>query len=680
MSFKHSARGSRSGHALVNTPNTTLSFSQPTLESIIAEAKTHYAQGNLAQARDLCEQILFADPNHLEGLHVSSLVCLARSDYPQAIERLTRAIAIQPNQSVFVMNLGIALMGMQRWADAFDCFTKLVSMRPENFQAHCHLGRVLLHQKKESEAALTLQDALKLNPEHAPAHELMGIVLRNMRLLPLAHYHQRLDAYYSKRAPDTKEVTPQHTLFVDREKARHTAFQNNMVPETQQASGLQLCFYFGEPFPDAPSNLVKIPATPEEFVAFFSAMTFSDPTQVDFNPDSQQERALAGRLAKLLNDARILRCAEGKQWFERCQQTRPEFGTGERLRVFLPTARQLDVMKYNARDLAKTLRRLGCETLYYVEEDNRHTFDLIHYYKTQAQFNPHIIIDINDYFKLPLHPETFKVAWFQDPMPIFMDGAYPWRERDLICSTNRGYDTFLYQAGVKNVRRQSFCYDEEVFQDFGQQRKRKVVVVASAHAFVFGRFPEAAPLLARMEEMFMAGEAMTETSLDQLAAAYHHDRDDIYYHLWSYVVRVHSVRWLCELSDELGIEVEVYGHQWEKDAVVRPFHKGPLPHGPAVSAVYNEALYVLISQQGLFSQRLVEVGACGAIPVIYDCRYRGEPFDHDHRCLWYRTKADMRNCLTQIPTASPHPIAEGSSFTDFARWILAEVEAYLAGT
>lgn len=652
----------------------------PTLESILAEIKTHYSQGDMDRVWDLCEQILFADPNHIEGLHFSTLVCLSRADYPQAVERLTRAVSLQPNQSVFVMNLGVALMGMQRWEDAFNCFTRLIALRPESAQAYCHLGRVLWHQKKEGEAILALQKALQLNPEYALAHDLMSMVLRGVKILPLASYHKQLEAYYAKRAMDEKEATPQHTLFMDRERARHTASQSNLVPETIQGSGLQLCFYLGEPFTDAPSNLVAVPATPSAFIAFFSTMTFSDPTRVDFNPDSPQERDLAGRFARLLNDARIVRFSESKQWHKRCEQTQPRFGTGEPLRVFVPTARQLDVMKYNARDLAQAFRRLGCDTLFYLEEDHRHTFDLRHYYETLALFNPHIVVDINDYFKLPLHPDVFKVVWVQDPMPSFMNGPFPWRKRDVVCSAAGAFDNFLHESGVQNLHRRYFCYDEEIFFDDGQQKRDKAVVVASTYHFVFGRFPGSGPLIDRMREMFIAGEKMTDHVLGQLALTYGYKKEDILYHIFPYVVRNQSVRWLCELSDEIGIEVEVYGNQWEKEAQVRPFHKGILPHGPLVAKVYNEARYVLVAQPAsLQSQRLVELAACGATPVMYDCRDLVEPFQWGQHCLWYNTKAEMRNCLAQTPPASPKAIAQGASFLDFAQWILAQVEGYLLG-
>ncbi|MBF0584952.1 MAG: hypothetical protein HQL80_12070 [Magnetococcales bacterium] len=677
MSSKQSGQDSQTTQPAGQGSAKAVAATEAGVESIVAAMKSCYQQGQLEQTWALCEKLLSINPNHLEGLHYSSLIAMGRSEFAQAVERLDRALRVQPNHPVFLMNFGIALMGVQRLEEAFHALSTVVRLLPDSPQAHCHLGRVLLYQKKEGESALVLQKALQLAPEYALAHDLMAMALRSMKIVPLANYHKTLEAYFSKQTP-MKPASPQHTLFLDREKAFRTALQANAVPETIQGSGLQVCYHFGAVFPDGPSNLVAVSPEPEAFVAFFSTKTFSDPTWVDFDLDSPVERAAAGRLARLLNDARIARVNAARQWAARCQESAPPFEAGRPMRVFVPTARQLDVMKHNSRDLARAFQRLGCDCLFYVEDDNRHTFDLKHYYEKLAQFNPHVVVDINDYFKLPLHPDVFKVAWFQDPMPCFMNGPFPWRKRDLIYSTNMGYDTLLYQSGVEKVRRQFFCYDEEIFRDFGHQRQRRVVVVASAHAFVYGRFPNCGPLLARMEAMFAAGDAMTSDMLDQLAAEYQYDRDDIYYYLWSHVVRIQSVRNLCAVAAEVGIEVEVYGHQWENDAVVRPFHKGPLPHGPAVAAVYNEALYVLISQQGLYSQRLVEVAACGAIPVIYDCRHRGEPFEWGHLCLWYRTKADIADCLTQIPSAPPHPIAQGSSYTDFARAILAAVDESLA--
>ncbi|MEO5350835.1 MAG: tetratricopeptide repeat protein [Magnetococcus sp. YQC-3] len=653
--------------------------SQRTEASILEEAKEAlFRQGNADAAWSLLEQLLRMNPNHVEGLHTMSLICIQRGHFAQAIEVIQRVLPFLPDNPVLLLNMGISLMGLGRQEEALQCFTELVRVKPDHTQAYCHMGRILILQKKESDAVVHLQKALEYNPAYTLAHELLAAALRTMKILPLASYHERLAWHYGKSGTDPNSLPPKHTFFLDPNKALRVARQNNMIPETIQTSGLQICYYLGTPPVDAPANFISVPQEQQTLVAFFRDQTLSLPTAIDFNPDSADERLLAGRIARLLHNARLARTQKIAQLEVQCQESRPEFIAGQPLRVFLPASRKTDVMYHNTRDLNQAFRRLGCETRFCVEANNMQTFDFNHFLQEQADFNPHLVIDINNYFNLKSHPDVFKAAWMTDPMPAVMRGnPLPWRPRDLVYSYSGELDPFLYRTGVREVMRQGYCHDEEIFRYSGQPKKRKAVVIASAHRFIFGQFPKCKPLLAHLEELFEAGEPMTDERLLQLEAAFQHSKEDILFYLWSYVVRNQSVRWLCELSDT--IEVEVYGRQWESDAVVRPFFKGPLPHGPAVAAVYDEAMYAIVSQPNyLLSQRLVETGACGAIPVIYDCRHRVEPFPWNEHCLWYRTREEMRACLTRQPPQSPLLIAEGNRYTDFAKRILADMERQLA--
>ena len=189
--------------------------------------------------------------------------------------------------------------------------------------------------------------------------------------------------------------------------------------------------------------------------------------------------------------------------------------------------------------------------------------------------------------------------------------------------------------------------------------------------------PPAEKLLARMREMFEAGEPFTDAVIDRLAEDFNHDRSPIFWAFLYYISRDLSVHWLCSLADE--IDVEVYGPYWEEDEVVRPFYKGLLSCGEEVAAVYNEAQYTLAPHYyDLTSQRLTESAACGTIPIAYDCRYRAGTPHWEKSSLWYRTKEDIRACLTQKPSMPLINICKGRTATDFAKRILTDVKSHLS--
>ncbi|MEO5363208.1 MAG: hypothetical protein H7838_06240 [Magnetococcus sp. DMHC-8] len=649
----------------------------------IKDAKEYHRRGDLNKAWSLYEQLLLTDPDNAELLHLTSLLCIQQGDFLQAAERIIRAKNIVPDSHILSYNLGIAWMRQERWADAQMEFQAAIRLRPDYVNALCQLGRVLLRQQKDAEALMVLNKAVRLESDRAEIHELLSAALRSLGMLDSANYRIKLARYYGKVDPDINPLPKQHTFFVDRERAANVARQNNLVQESIQTTGLQVCYYMGEPGRDLLPNLVPVPMAPQEAVTFLCHSTLTLPTEIDFNPAIEAERIAGSRMASILNNVRQARISETRRLGRVCHATRPTWIPGEPLRVYLPASRHGDVLMYNARDLANGFRKNGCDALYFVEPDKTETFHFHHWLQAQIAFNPHIVIDINNAFNLASdlsfqsHPDVFRVLWFEDPTPAILAGnPMPWRPRDLVYSISKELDILLYQCGATNVRRQGFCYDEEIFQDFCMPRKNKVVFVGSSHDFVLGHIVGHERLLTELEEIFAAGEPITNELLDQFSGRFPYQKENIFNFFWGYVVRNVSIRWLCELSDE--IEVEVFGHRWESNAAVRPFYKGILPHGPAVAGVYNEARYVLVPHPfDLRSQRLTEVSACGAIPIVYDCRYRAEEPHWDDHCLWYRTKEEMRACLTGEPAASPRALCHGRSYTEFAKRILTIIESRL---
>ena len=623
----------------------------------------------------LYEEILALTPSNAEILHLSGVVCIEAGDYGQAVERISRAMTRWPNQPVLMNSLGLALLGLERLDVAVERFKDAVRLKPDYAEAYCHLGRVLLHQKKEREAVAELHKAVRLAPKHPQANELLAAALHTLGMQLLAHYYQRLAWHYGDKFPDPATRPAQHTFFLDRVKARYTAHQGNRVKETMAITGLQMCYHLGDTFPDAPPNLVQVPLEQKAFVAFFLSSRLSAPVEVDFNPAVEDERILAHYIIKNLSDAQAAQLKAFHQLLEQCRATPPERLPGQPWRVGLSASRKTTVMQYNARDLAQGFRNLGCEVSFLIEANEMESLNQYHCLQVQSAFNPHIVLNINHLNNASLHPDVFNVTWWEDLMESLSSGKpMPWRERDLIYSISKELDTRLYQCAAPKVQRQGFCYDDQVFRDIGQERKRKVVVVASSYRNSLSEHAQTGELLVTLEAMFAAGEPMTHETLEQLAKNSEHTKDDIFWNMWHYVVRDQSVRWLCTLSDL--IDVEVYGRYWEKDEQVRPFFKGLLPHGPAVATVYNEASYTLVPHPfDLQSQRLMEVAACGSIPIVYDCRYRAEQPHWDENCLWYRTKEEMRTCLTSQPPTPSHRLCQGRSYTDFARRILTEVES-----
>ncbi|MBF0446066.1 MAG: hypothetical protein HQL68_10800 [Magnetococcales bacterium] len=263
-------------------------------------------------------------------------------------------------------------------------------------------------------------------------------------------------------------------------------------------------------------------------------------------------------------------------------------------------------------------------------------------------------------------------------MPEIIEGTpILWRERDLIYSNDSKLDEYLKKTGATKISRQGFCYNEDIFNNKHESRGKKVIIIASSYIGSIHDTPQIKKLVAELIAHFESGEAMTDEILDRFSKSSGFNKETIFYDFWHFVVREISVQWLCELAD--NIEVEVYGRYWEKNSVVKPFFKGEIPHGPKVAKLYNSALYTLVPHPfDLGSQRLAEASSCGSIPIVYDCRQPSQNIPWENSCLWYRTKEDLRSCISKLPTKPVEQICEGKSYSSFARRILDEIDKAIA--
>jgi hypothetical protein len=465
-----------------------------------------------------------------------------------------------------------------------------------------------------------------------------------------------------------------HTLFLNPEKALQTARAGHKVQETIQKAVLQVCYYLGQPFADAPATLFCLPSDSPSLVEFFTRTAMTHPDEIDFDPSDPVQQQEAKRIVQGLYKALLLRSRTKDALEQQIRQgAAPAYGSNGRLRIFIATSRKLDVMLSNSRDLRYAFEHLGCEVKMAMEEHDHETYHAIHFLQQISEFQPHVLLDINNYFKLAVHPECYCIYWYTDPMPVLLSGQpFPWREKDLLYSLSRQFAELITHCGGRDVYLKGFCYDQQLFRDEKKPRKRKVVFVGSTHDFILKQYANCQTVMDELVQLFVQGMPFTKELMAKFAIQTGLPDAEVANFLPAYIIRNFSVRWLCELAGE--IDVEVYGHGWDNDPIVRPFYKGALAHGRAVGELYNESEYVLVPHHNdLQSQRLVEVSACGATPIVYDCRYFADPPHWDENCLWFRTKEQLRQCLLAKRPEDSKAISQGRSYLEFAHQILQRV-------
>jgi hypothetical protein len=479
----------------------------------------------------------------------------------------------------------------------------------------------------------------------------------------------------------------QDTFFFDPRDAWAVAQQGRRVQLTKWVSSPQMCYYTGEHvFPDAPPHLVHVPF--ERVAEFFHTTRLRMPKQVSFPLDptlTVEQQTQRARLSSYLK-AQLLEACDRlsvtvAQYTSAMRECAVDIAPGEPLRVFAYGSIQTTVMQHCSRSLLGAFADLGHDCHFVIERDEleRMTWDV--YQRAALDFAPHLVLNINHQNHDLVPQGAANVIWWQDMMRELVEGRpLNWNDNDLVYVLSRDrFAPLLERCGLprERLRVQPFCIDRTIFNEVGAgEREDTVVFVGSSYIRELSGKPEEVALLEELSARFTAGEPLTAEVVNEAADRHYIRREWADWHVLHFIARDLPVRWLCQ---QRKVKVEVYGRDWERDPIVAPFFKGELPPGKAVADVYRRARWALVLHPDMINhQRLGEVGACGCIPVVHDCRFRADgPFWED-QVLYFRTPEDLAGSFSRQPRIDAQAFGEHFDYANFARRILADAEAIIA--
>ena len=642
--------------------------------ALLERVNRFFQQQEWSLAGSLCDELARRHPDSPRILSLQGVVALQTAQYGRATHLLSRASVMRPDSPFILCALGHALMAREKFDAALARYHDVLKLDPDQLEAIFNIASIHHHRKQYSEAIKYYQRMLTLRFDLEAAHmgisnsySASGFALISGIHLQLYHHFNGSEAENSQEHLDA--------FFVDARQAVETARQNNRVFQTVAVTGCQVCYTDGEPSADDPPNLVRLPM--DGLDEFFFRTRWRFPDRVVFDPNQVDSISRAMNVAMRLDFVRLGRSARFPMMIKACRSLRLEFTSDKPLRILCPASRLTTVMQYSSSNLARAFARLGCESRLLLERNDMEQQSADHIIQDQVAFNPHVVININHLNNHHLSPGVFNITWWQDPMPeILGRQPLPWRERDLVFSAYPQFDPLLAACGANRIHRQGFCADLEIFKMVRPREDRnKIVFVGEGYGLDLrfqGREFETWQRLERdggVPESHQAGVDGFDGTQEEQERVYSVTR----------VLRATSVAWFCRLGRELGWEVEVYGRNWENNPEVKPFYKGELSHGPDVAAVYNEARYALCVNPWLVnSQRLVEVAACGAIPVVFDARAHADDPPHwDEECLFFKTRDDLKKCLQSAPAGDPLQIPPHYSYDRFAQRILDMIHDHL---
>jgi tetratricopeptide (TPR) repeat protein len=176
--------------------------SQHQRQNLLLGAIALHRNGQLPEAAQQCRQMLQAEPDQADALHLMGIIAYQQGHHHQAVEFISKAIENKPADPMFHNNLGLALEALDLESEAKLEYEKAIQMDARYADAHNNLGNVLLKEGQLDAARHHFQQAIKLEPRMPQAHLNLGKMLVDKGDIEAAigHYQEaiELDPDYAK--------------------------------------------------------------------------------------------------------------------------------------------------------------------------------------------------------------------------------------------------------------------------------------------------------------------------------------------------------------------------------------------------------------------------------------------------------------------------------------------------
>jgi tetratricopeptide (TPR) repeat protein len=144
-------------------------------------AVSAYNAGKLAEAEQLCQEVVIAEQDFFDALHLLALVQLLLGERETALASFDRALAVRPNHAEALSNRGVTLRELRRFEEALASFHRALKVRPDHVEALSNRGLTLHELRRFKEALTSFDRALKVRPDYAIALFNRGLTLHELK-------------------------------------------------------------------------------------------------------------------------------------------------------------------------------------------------------------------------------------------------------------------------------------------------------------------------------------------------------------------------------------------------------------------------------------------------------------------------------------------------------------------
>jgi tetratricopeptide (TPR) repeat protein/glycosyltransferase involved in cell wall biosynthesis len=139
------------------------------LSGLLDQGIAHLQSGRLAEAESLCSQVLEAQPDHFDTLHLLGVVRHQQNRAVEALDLIASALKINARSPDALSNQGVVLARLGRHEEALGSFDRALSIRPADPAALNNRGNALKQLVRLDEALASYDKALALRPDYTEA-------------------------------------------------------------------------------------------------------------------------------------------------------------------------------------------------------------------------------------------------------------------------------------------------------------------------------------------------------------------------------------------------------------------------------------------------------------------------------------------------------------------------------
>lgn len=163
----------------------------------LQEARKLQQQGELARAAALCRQLVDAQPDHVDALHLAGILAYQNRQPLRAIQWLRRAIQTNAADASVHATLGQVLQSMRRHSEALPHYQQALALEPKQIDLRVAVARLLLALGRNEDALASYQQALRLAPDQPDLLNDVGIALMQLdrHEQALRHFERVLQAH-----------------------------------------------------------------------------------------------------------------------------------------------------------------------------------------------------------------------------------------------------------------------------------------------------------------------------------------------------------------------------------------------------------------------------------------------------------------------------------------------------